>query len=91
MTGSVIGRAPPGPVNVLCRPDVKLERELMLLGKLRKVLQALVFRHRSSSASLMMLRYVSSPLRRSSVNSGEEVVRVNHDLEGSWAGGRAPA
>ncbi len=86
-----MGCAPPGPVNVLCSPDVKLDRELVLLGKLRKVLQALVLRHRSSSVSLMTLRYASRPLRRSSVSSGEEVVRVNHDFEGSWAGGLAPA
>ena len=68
-----------------------LEREMVLLGRLRKVRHALVFRHLSSPDSLIVLRYISSPLRRSSVSSGEDVVRVNHDLEGSGAGGMAPA
>lgn len=67
------------------------EREVVLLGRLRKVRHALVFRHRSSSDSLMVLRYVSSPLRRSSASSGEDTVRVNHDLEGSETVRAAPA
>ena len=67
------------------------EREMVVRGRLRKVRHALVFRHRSSSDSFMVLRYVWSPLRRSSVSSGEVVVRVNHDLEGSGAGGATPA
>ncbi len=67
------------------------EREMVLLGRLRKVRHALVFRHLSSSDSFIFLRYVSSPLRRSSVSSGEEVVRVNHDFEGRGAVGGAPA
>ena len=68
-----------------------LEREVVLLGRLRKVRHALVFRHLSSSDSLIVLRYVSSPLRRSSVSWGDKVVRLNHDLEGSGAGGAEPA
>lgn len=68
-----------------------LEREVVLLGRLRKVRHALVFRHLSSSDSFIVLRYVSSPLRRSSVSWGDEVVRLNHDLEGSGAGEAAPA
>ena len=68
-----------------------LEREVLLLGRLRKVRHALVFRHLSSSDSFIVLRYISSPLRRSSVSWGEEVVRVNHDFDGSGAGGAAPA
>lgn len=68
-----------------------LEREVVLLGKLRKVRHALVFRHLSSSDSFIVVRYISSPLRRSFVSSGEDVVRVNHDFEGSGAGGVAPA
>ena len=67
-----------------------LEREVVLLGKFRKVRHALVLRHLSLSDLLMVVRYVSSPLRRSSVNSGEEVVRVNHDFEGSETGGAVP-
>lgn len=65
------------------------EREI-LLGRLRKVRQALVFRHLSSSDSFMLVRYISSPLRRSSVSSGEDVVRKNHDFDGRGAGGTAP-
>lgn len=68
-----------------------LEREVVLLGRLRNVRHALVFRHLSSSESLIVVRYISSPLRRSSVSSGEDVVRVNHDFEGSGADGAAPA
>ena len=68
-----------------------LERETVLLGRLRKVRHALVFRHLSSPDSFIVLRYISSPLRRSSVSSGEDVVRVNHDLEGSGTGGMVPA
>ena len=67
------------------------DRERVLLGRFKKVRQALVFRHLSSSDSLIALRYASSPLRRSSASSGEETVRVNHDFEGSGAGGAAPA
>ena len=67
------------------------DREMVLLGRLRNVRHALVFRHLSSSDLLIVVRYISSPLRRSSVSSGEEVVRVNHDFEGSGAGGEAPA
>ena len=67
------------------------DREMVLLGRLRNVRHALVFRHLSLSDSFIDLRYVSSPLRRSSVSSGDEVVRVNHDFEGSGAGGTAPA
>lgn len=69
----------------------RFDRELALLGRLRNVLQALVFRHRSSSALFMVLRYASSPFRRSSVSSGEEVVRLNHDFGGGEVGGVAPA
>ena len=68
-----------------------LDREMVVLGRFRKVRHALVFRHLSSSDSLTVVRYISRPLRRSSVSSGEEVVRVNHDFEGSGAGGAAPA
>lgn len=64
---------------------------MVLLGRLRKVRHALVVRHLSSSDLFIVVRYISSPLRRSSVNSGEEVVRVNHDFEGSGAGGGALA
>lgn len=67
------------------------ERDMVLLGRLRKVRHALLFRHLSSSDLFIVVRYSSSPLRRSSVSSGEEVVRVNHDFEGSGAGGGAPA
>jgi len=91
MTGSVIGCAPPAPFIVFCRFDVKLDLELVVLGRLRNDLQALVFRHRLSSVSFIVLRYASRPLRRSSMSSGEEVVRVNHDFDGSEAGGVAPA
>ena len=85
-----MGWLPPGPWSALWSVDEVLEREMVLLGRFRKVRQALVFRHLSSSDSFMVVRYVSRPLRRSSVNSGEEVVRVNHDFEGSGAGGAAP-
>ena len=67
-----------------------LEREVVVLGRLRKVRHALVLRHLSSSDPWIVVRYVSRPLRRSSVSSGEEVVRVNHDFEGSGAGGAVP-
>ena len=86
----MIGRAPLASFIVFCRFEVKFDRELVLLGRLRKVLHALVLRHRSSSISFIVLRYVSSPLRRSSVSSGEEIVRVNHDFDGREAGGVAP-
>ena len=89
MTGSVIGWVLPGPLRALWRVEV-LEREVVLLGRFRKVRQALELRHLSSSDRLIVMRYVSSPWRRSSVSSGEEVVRVNHDFEGSGAGGAVP-
>ena len=65
--------------------------EAVVLGRLRKVRHALVLRHRGSLVSLMVRRYVSKPFRRSSVNCGEDVVRVNQDLRGSEAGGAASA
>ena len=84
-----MGWLPPGPFRALWSVDV-LEREEVLLGRLRNIRHALVFRHLSSSDSFIVVRYISSPWRRSSVSSGEEVVRVNHDFEGSGAGGAAP-
>ena len=86
-----MGCALPGPLTALCKADIVLDREVTLLGRLRNVLQALVFRHRSSSVPLIVRRYASRPLRRSSVSSGEEVVRVNHDFDGNKAGGGEPA
>lgn len=86
-----MGCEPLCPLIVLCRPDVKVDREIVLLGRLRNVLQALVLRHRSSSVSLIVWRYVSRPFRRSSVSAGEDIVRENHDFAGSCAGGLAPA
>ena len=67
-----------------------LDREMVLLGRFRKVRHALVFRHLSSPDSFMVVRYFSRLLRRSSVSSGEVVVLVNHDFEGRVAGGTAP-
>lgn len=46
MTGSVVGGPLPGPEMALCSPFAVVEREVTLLGRLRKDLQALVFRHR---------------------------------------------
>ena len=87
----MIGCAPPAPLRTFCRPEVKEDRELVWLGRLRNVLQALVFLHRSSSELFMVLRYASRPLRRCSVSSGDDVVRVNHDFPGSETGGAVPA
>ncbi len=53
MIGSVLG-AP--PFMALCRPEVRLDLELLMLGRLRKVRHALVFRQRSSDVELMVLR-----------------------------------
>ncbi len=65
--------------------------EAVLLGRLRKVRHALVFRHRGSLVSLIVRRYASRPFLRSSVSCGLDVVRVNHDFRGSEAGGAASA
>ena len=75
----------PGPLMVECNVDAREDLELLLLGRLRNVRHALVLRHLSSSLSLIAVRYASNPLRRASVSSGEEVVRVNQDF-----GGRGP-
>lgn len=80
----------PEPVIALCRVDAKLDLELVLLGRLRKDLHALVFRHRPFSPSFIVRRYASKPLRRSSMNSGFEDDR-SHDFGGRFAGGGAPA
>ncbi len=80
----------PEPASALCRVDAKLDFELVLLGRLRNDLQALVFRHLSSSPRFIAWRYASSPLRRSSIKAGFEDDR-SHDFGGRVAGGGAPA
>lgn len=86
--------APAGDVNVPCNPSdaaLDLFDDVTEAGKLRNVRQAAVFRHRPSVDSLMVRRYVSKLLRRSSVSTGLVTVRVNHDFPGNEAGGAAPA
>lgn len=80
----------PEPAIALCRVDAKLDLELVLLGRLRKDLHALVFRHRSFPPSFIVRRYASKPLRRSSMNLRFEDDR-SHDFGGRFAGGGAPA
>ena len=80
----------PEPATALCRVDAKLDLELVLLGRLRNDLHALVFRHRSSSPSLIVRRYASKPLRRSSMNWGCVEDR-SHDFGGRVAAGGTPA
>ena len=80
----------PEPVIALCRVDAKLDLELVLLGRFRNDLHALVLRHRSSSPSFIVRRYASKPLRRSSMNSGFEDKR-SHDFGGRVAAGGVPA
>ena len=80
----------PEPAIALCRVDAKLDLELVLLGRLRNDLHALVFRHRSSSPWFILRRYDSRPLRRSSMNSGFEDDR-SHDFGGRVTAGAAPA
>ncbi len=80
----------PEPTIALCKVEAKLDLELVLLGRLRNDLHALVFRHRSLSPPFIVRRYASKPLRRSSMNSGFEDDR-SHDFGGRLAGGGAPA
>lgn len=56
-------------------------------GRLKNVLQALVFRHRESPSSFIARRYCSSPRRRSSRRPALDVVLENHVLRGSGVGG----
>lgn len=57
------------------------------LGKLRKLLHALLLRHRASSEAIMLRRYFSKPCRLSSVRDWLLTVRRNQDLAGSCPGG----
>lgn len=86
-----MGRELAEPEMALRSPEAELDFELPLWGKVKNVLHALVLRHLLSSfASLIFRRYVSSPLRRSSVSCGLETVFENQDFCGSKAGGGLP-
>lgn len=89
--GSDIGASFDEPVRMLCNVLAFEFCEVKVEGRLRKVRHIELFRHRLSSDVFMDCRYVSKPLRRSSVSSGEDTVLVNHDFEGKGAGGAAAA
>ena len=82
---------PREPAIAECRFVDVDEREVVVLGRLRKARQALVLRHLSSSAPLMLLRYISSPFRLSSASAGEDVELFQYVLGGKGKGGAVPA
>jgi hypothetical protein len=87
-----MGPPPPaGPDIAECRApaavDVLPEKEE---GRFKKARHTLVVRHLESSISLIVLRYVSSACRRSSVSCGFDTVFANHDFPGNEQGGGEP-
>lgn len=91
IVGSVIGESLDAPVRMLWRVLAFVFWVVKVEGRLRKVRHTEELRQRASSQEFMVCKYASKPLRRVSVSSGDDTVFVNQDLEGTLAGGAAPA